>query len=144
MDSCPCVLEILDTAGTEQLKGQLTKLCLFLGNRGGQLSMRSGNSGHSWNGTVKGTVNKTMSLFQEIEVDSCPCVLEILDTAGTEQLKGQIIKLCLFSGNRGGQLSMRTRAPGHSWDGTVKGTVNQTVSLFGKSRWTAVHASWRS
>ena len=24
-------------------------------------------------------------IFQEIEVDSCPCVLEILDTAGTEQ-----------------------------------------------------------
>jgi GTPase SAR1 family protein len=23
--------------------------------------------------------------LQEIEVDSCPCVLEILDTAGTEQ-----------------------------------------------------------
>ena len=23
--------------------------------------------------------------MQEIEVDSCPCVLEILDTAGTEQ-----------------------------------------------------------
>ncbi len=61
-------------------------------------------------------------------MDSCPCVLEILDTAGTkqlkeqlimdtagtEQLKGQLIKLCLFSGNRGGQLSvsMRPRDPG--------------------------------
>ena len=27
----------------------------------------------------------TKDIFQEIEVDSCPCVLEILDTAGTEQ-----------------------------------------------------------
>ena len=25
------------------------------------------------------------SCLQEIEVDNCPCVLEILDTAGTEQ-----------------------------------------------------------
>ncbi len=63
MDSCPCVLEILDTAGTEQLKGQLIKLCLFLGNRGGQLSMRPGDPGYSWDGTVKETVNKTLYLF---------------------------------------------------------------------------------
>jgi hypothetical protein len=74
-------------------------------------------------------------------VDSCPCVLEILDTAGTEQLKGQLIKLCLFLGNQGGQLSMRPGDPGNSWDGIVKGTVNKTMSLFRKSRWTAVHAS---
>ncbi len=92
-DNCPCVLEILDTAGTKQLKGQLI---IFLGNRGGQLSMRPRYPGHSWDGTVKETVNKTMSLFQEIEVDSCPCILELLDTAETEQLKGQLIKLFLF------------------------------------------------
>jgi hypothetical protein len=64
-------------------------------------------------------------------VDSCPCVLEILDPAGTEQLKGQLVKLCLFSGNRGGQLSMRPGDPGHSRDGTVKGTVIKLCLFLG-------------
>jgi hypothetical protein len=71
VDSCPCVLEILDTAGTEQLKGQLIKLCLFSGNRGGQLSMRAGNSGHSWNGTVR---EHAGSLHQEW-TGLCRCLL---------------------------------------------------------------------
>ncbi len=93
-----------------------------------QLFKLSRDLGHSWDGTVKELTK--LSLFQEIEVDSCPCVLEILDTAETEQLKGQLIKLSLFLGNRGGQLSMRPGDPGHSWDGTVKGTVNKTMSLF--------------
>ncbi len=38
------------------------------------------------------------------------------------------------------QLFKRSRDLVQSWDGTVKGTVNKTVSLFRKSRWTAVHA----